>query len=126
MKTGKIYFKKCSSCKELLNIEMFNKDAKRKDGKQRYCRACRNKARREHDAKIKAKTGWIVYILPREHYAGISNNITRRISNHACNGKNVTDWFVYAEFDKPEKAIIVEAVLHLSGYKGCSFKPKDK
>lgn len=126
MKTGEIYFKQCSKCKQTLNINSFNKDAKRKDGRQRYCKECRNKARREHDAKIKAKTGWIVYILPEEHYAGLSNNINRRIANHSCNGKNTTNWFVYAEFDRPELAIIAEAFLHLQGYNGCALKNNNK
>jgi hypothetical protein len=126
MKTGEIYSKQCSSCKQVLSIDNFNKDSKRKDGKQRYCRQCRNKARREHDAKLKAKTGWIVYILPEEHYAGLSNNIHRRISNHACEGKNVTNWYVHGEFNEPELAIIAEALLHLQGYKGCSLKPKGR
>ncbi len=115
-------FKKCSGCYELKTIQSFNIDRKRKDGRQRYCRDCRNKSKREYDAKKKAETGWIVYILPEENYAGLSNSINRRIANHASSGKNVTGWFIHSEHIRPEHAIIAEALLHLEGYLGCAYK----
>ena len=121
MKTGEIYFKKCSSCKLTLSIDNFNKDSKRKDGKQRYCRECRNKKRREYSSKQRKK-GWDVYILPKENYAGLSNDVRHRIQNHKADGKNTEGWHIFANFDKPELAIIQEALLHLQGYKGCAFK----
>lgn len=116
--------KKCSKCSEVKDISEFNKDSKRKDNLQRYCRICRNQARREFDAKKKAETGWVVYILPEENYAGLSNNIYRRIANHASSGKNVAGWFVHSEHVRPEHAIISEALLHLDGYLGCLYKNK--
>jgi len=124
MKTGVTCFKKCSKCLENKTLQSFNIDRKRKDGRQRYCRECRNLARREHDAKKKAETGWIVYILPNENYAGLSNNISRRIANHASTGKNVAGWFIHSEHIRPEHAIIAEALLHLEGYSGCLYKNK--
>ena len=124
MKTGQSYFKNCSKCNLLKSIDDFNIDRQRKDGRQRYCRKCRNQSKREFDAKKKAETGWIVYILPEENYAGLSNNIYRRIANHASSGKNVTGWFVHSEHVRPEHAIISEALLHLDGYLGCLYKNK--
>jgi hypothetical protein len=114
----------CSKCNVLKPIEDFNIDRKRKSGRQRYCRVCRNQARREFDARKKAETGWIVYILPEENYAGLSNNVYKRIANHACDGKNVTNWFIHSEHIRPEHAIIAEALLHLDGYLGCTYKNK--
>lgn len=123
-KTGETYFKVCSKCKIQKPLIDFNKDKNRKDGKQRYCRNCRNEQKREWDKKKKEETKWVVYILPKENYAGISNNLYKRIANHASSGKIVTDWYIYDEFDKPELAIICEALLHLQGYNGCMYKNK--
>ena len=120
-KTGEIYFKICSKCKIEKPFDFFNNDKNRKDGKQRYCKECRNKQKREWNSKKKQETKWVVYILPEEHYAGISNNLYKRIANHAHSGKDVKNWYIYAEFDRPELAIIIEAILHLQGYKGCAY-----
>ena len=109
MKTGQSCFKSCSKCNILKSIEDFNIDRQRKDGRQRYCRECRNKSKREFDAKKKAETGWIVYILPEENYAGLSNNIYKltgeavssegSLGDHAREGKHgetaVLDFFCF-------------------------------
>lgn len=113
--------RQCSKCNQVKLHTEFNKDRKRKDGLQRYCRECRNQARREHSARQRAK-GWDVYILPEENYAGLSNNVKHRIHNHNADGKNTKGWYIHGNYDKPELAIIAEALLHLQGYEGCVYK----
>ncbi len=122
MKIGMTCSQECSRCKEVKSLDEFNRDKSRKDGRQRYCKTCRNASRREWNAKKKLATGWIVYVLPQENYAGISNNIERRIYNHRVAGKNTTHWYVYEDCKTPAEALMYEAKLHMEGYEGCTYK----
>ena len=112
--------KTCSKCKEEKDFSEFNRDKNRKDGRQRYCKECRNLAKREYHKKQVAK-GWDVYVLPEENYAGISSYVVKRISNHRDDGKNVDGWYIHSQHSRPEYAIIAEALLHLEGYDGCKY-----
>ena len=116
--------KECSKCNENKLLVEFNNDKNKKDGKQNYCKVCRNTYKKAYHTKKKSETGWIVYILPEENYAGISGRIDKRISNHSHGGKNTTNWYIHSEHERPEHAIIAEALLHLDGYKGCTYKKK--
>lgn len=111
----------CSGCKITKALTEFNKDKKRKDGRQRYCSECRNAARRKFNQDKKEASGWIVYVLPQENYAGVSNNIERRIYNHRSSGKNCANWYVYEECKTPAEALMYEAKLHMEGYSGCRY-----
>lgn len=62
---------------------------------------------------------WIVYILPKEHYAGKTNCPEIRMSVHRCRFKrDTTGWYEVARFENEKDALAYEAQLHAQGYKG--------
>ena len=116
--------KKCSKCGIEKSAQDFNRDKNRKDGLQRYCKPCRNQAKREYHLK-QVEKGWDVYILPEENYAGLSSYAVKRISNHRDNGMNTDGWYIYSTHKTPEEAIIAEATLHLKGFRGCKYRKEE-
>lgn len=47
--------KTCSKCKKTFELSEFNKDCKRKDGKQTSCRTCKNQYIRQYRSKNRAR-----------------------------------------------------------------------
>lgn len=77
-----------------------------------------SKAAHKHFTSVKLPY-WIVYILPVEHYAGVTNCPYKRMSVHKCRQKrDTTGWYEVARFDTEKEALVYEAQLHAQGYKG--------
>ena len=64
---------------------------------------------------------WNVYILPHEHYCGISSALSERLSQHRTERlgkKNTDDWYIVAGTETKSEALQIEASYHKLGYKG--------
>ena len=81
---------------------------------------------REYDRRYyreRLKGRWKVYLVVSKRYVGItSTTIKKRMYAH----KRDHGWTdekikVLASFKRPEPAIILEALLHWFGYKGCEY-----
>lgn len=84
----------------------------------------KGKTRREYDRqyyrKKRAEGKWTVYKL-KDGYVGISKYVERRMKEHRNQGNDTEGYKVIAKFKRPEPAIIVEAIYHWMGYKGCAY-----
>ena len=64
-----------------------------------------------------------VYYLPLEHYAGVTNKLSQRMSSHRRYGLDPTGYkILFATKDRLE-AHVVEAELHLMGINGHNDMP---
>ena len=78
-----------------------------------------NEWRKEWRAIQKAKyPGYSVYYLPEEHYVGMSESVTTRMTKHKHLGRIVEGMEILASFDSPIRAHLFETTLHLMGYRG--------
>jgi hypothetical protein len=65
--------------------------------------------------------GYAIYILPDEHYIGMTKNVYNRIIKHKHKGKNVDGWKVITCFKDPMEAHLYETKLHMMGFNGFRF-----
>lgn len=72
-------------------------------------------------AKADEIPGYAVYVLPEEHYVGMTKNVYNRICKHKHKGKNVDGWKVLTCFEDPVEAHIYETQLHWMGFNGFRF-----
>ena len=63
---------------------------------------------------------WVVYKLT-DNYVGITKYLRVRMNEHKKQGNPVENYKVLWKFNRPEPAIIVEAIYHWLGYKGCKY-----
>lgn len=123
----KVIKKECSCCRKSFNLneEFYSKKAS-KDGKDNYCKTCRNA--KSNDKRKEHITGdYFVYVLPNENpisskgYCGQTKNLNHRMRNHKYTGKNVDGWKVLKTFNNRADAIAYELEMHTSqGYAGNS------
>jgi predicted GIY-YIG superfamily endonuclease len=82
----------------------------------------RNKAKRISKAKedhVNSKHKPLVYLLTKENYVGVTENIKYRLRYHKNNmSRNIDDFRILAEFETREQAIELEEFLHELGYSG--------
>jgi len=82
----------------------------------------KNETSREYQRKRgEDYAGYSVYILPEEHYVGMTKNVYSRMLKHKHKGKNTEGWILKASFDNPIEAHIYETQLHLMGFFGFRF-----
>lgn len=65
--------------------------------------------------------GYAVYLLPEEHYIGMTKNVYNRIIKHKHRGKNTDGWRVLTCFEDPMEAHLYETQLHMMGFNGFRF-----
>ena len=115
--------KSCTVCGEDKPLEDYYYTHKKNRPNGYYwgeCKAC-TYVRTTKNKKARRNYDWDVYLIPFENYVGISSNVTERISTHKRSGKDVSNWIVINTFDNVYDAIVLEALLHKSGYKGCQY-----
>jgi len=61
-----------------------------------------------------------VYLLPKENYVGMTEQIKARMHNHKYYGNDTTDYKVLHTFNSKKEALKKEAEYHEMGYKGKS------
>ena len=59
-----------------------------------------------------------VYLLVKENYVGVTENLDNRMRFHKHNGKDTSEVRILGEFDSRSDALEVEALIHDLGYKG--------
>ncbi len=119
---------KCKECSKIKAIAWQNKNPDRKKENQNRWYHNNSGKRKEYMSKASHKhflsvrlPYWIVYILPNEHYAGVTNCPYKRMSVHKCRQKrDTTGWYEVARFNTEEEALAYEAQLHAQGYKGAN------
>ena len=108
----------CRICKQDKLLTEFHFNNKKHKSYKTYCKDCGRKARREYRKKLKDGK-WYVYLLPEEHYVGITNCIKERMRSH----KKITDGYeIIGSYETPAHALMVEAYYHTKGYYGCKYE----
>ena len=82
-----------------------------------------NKAYRKWYAKQKHK--WTVYKLD-DGTVGISQSLKKRMQRYKYEKGYTGGHKILWKFNRPEPAIIVEALYHWMGYKGCAYAKESK
>lgn len=89
--------------------------------------AKRYKANKEkRDAQIKANYKsheppyYVIYLLPKNGYVGVTKNPKKRIRNHKALGRDITDWRVLHRIEDREMAYRQEDFYHNIGFEGGS------
>ena len=72
-------------------------------------------------SKAEEYPGYAVYILPKEHYVGMTKNVYNRMIKHKHKGKNIDDWRLIKCFQNPVEAHLLETKFHLMGFNGFRF-----
>jgi len=68
-----------------------------------------------------------VYLLPRENYVGMTNNLYYRLSTHKCKHKrNIEGAKVLGKYKTKKEALYIEAMYHDNGYNGRHPNDKNK
>lgn len=81
----------------------------------------RETAKAFQEKKAAEYPGYAIYLLPEEHYVGMSKNVYNRMLKHKHRGKNTDGWKVITCFEDPMEAHIYETKLHMMGFKGFRF-----
>ena len=89
-----IQTKKCSTCKQIKEIDKFCKAKNRKDGYHNQCKICKNKSHRQYKRTIKGK------LVQKRYY-----NSTKGKATH-------TKYKIKYHADYPERDKAVSAVNH--------------
>tara|TARA_R110000744_G_scaffold233453_1_gene351422 strand:+ start:728 stop:1138 length:411 start_codon:yes stop_codon:yes gene_type:complete len=120
--------KECIKCNKSFNLEdgFYNTKAN-KDGKDTYCKTCRNAIAASQ--RVNHITGrYYVYALPNENgisnkgYCGQTKNLNHRMRNHKYTGKNTNGWAVLKKFSTRREAVAYELEMHTNqGYAGNSI-----
>lgn len=63
--------KKCSRCKKDKDLNLFNKNSSRKDGKQHMCKSCESEYGQENIKRIKNRRRERIYGISPEEYENI-------------------------------------------------------
>ena len=123
--------KECIKCKTTKPHSEFNKRKDSKDGFRNECSVCLNERiknnyhnniedilkRRKELHKLK-KHKPLVYLLKRESYVGVTENIKKRMNRHSSSGRFVDDVVILKEFNSRPEALELEEFLHDLGYIG--------
>ncbi len=138
--------KECTNCKESKDLTLFSKRSASLDGLSPICKVCKSSKTKKHyshnrdaiisrvNARTEAKRESInaykqelykstkhkpiVYLLTKENYVGVTENIKHRLSSHKHKSNRDTSYRVLAELNNREDALELEALLHTIGYNG--------
>ena len=66
----------------------------------------------------KAEGYYSVYLLPKEHYVGQTDNTWKRMCEHRHVGNDTTDYQILHKCTTREEALRLERSYHEKGYKG--------
>jgi hypothetical protein len=131
--------KQCTKCLIEKEVSEFGKHSITKDGLRHQCKACNKKYFQDNSERIKQyqkenaarileyhkqwrgslKDGYHhVYILPIEHYAGITDCIPLRMNVHKHAGNNTDNHYIVGSYANREDARAHESRLHVEGYNG--------
>ena len=119
--------KTCNRCKENKSLDDFHKNPSSVDGKATKCKVCRNEHNRANRCPVKAKqwresqkdSFYTLYYLPREHYVGVTNYPSKRMTNHRCNGKDTEGYRSLYTFKTKREALDLELKFHKElGFRG--------
>jgi len=110
--------KKCTNCLIEKDILHFHK---LKNGYYKSnCKECRSKSAKEYKDSKKDGTYYLYYI-PEEHYVGITNYLSARMSKHKHYNKLTEGFEIICAFKSQKQAHLYETLLHCMGYNG--FRP---
>ena len=102
----------------------------RKEYKKEYYKSNKEHIKAKTRANVlKGKTSkTILYLLPKENYVGITNNLKVRLSNQrVINKRDTTDYRILAELDNRADALELENLIHSLGYNGaCEWNTNRK
>ena len=126
--------------KERIKAKNDSNKEEKKEYNKKYNEANKEKlaAKREGEKEKKAaydkeyrgaqKDGlYTVYYLKEEHYAGMTSNLTYRLSYHkSVHNRHIEDVEVIGKYKTKEEALRVEAALHSMGYLGRHPKAKQQ
>lgn len=111
---------KCSKCKEQKPRSSFHADNRSgQRGVQRYCKECKKK--KDRNGTDNDAGAFSVYMLPKEHYVGMTRNVTKRMQKHRKRGRDTEGNKVLFTTKKAKLAHIVESFYHLVGYNGFRY-----
>jgi len=96
-----------SACKQCKYEQGYDKTLLRnKQYKKKYYKECKSH-------------GFFVYLLPKEHYVGQTENIKYRIWDHKSkHNRDTTDYKILHKCTTREEAMRLERSYHEKGYKG--------
>tara|TARA_R110000744_G_scaffold80050_1_gene157122 strand:+ start:46 stop:489 length:444 start_codon:yes stop_codon:yes gene_type:complete len=138
--------KECTNCKESKDLTLFSKRLASSDGLAPICKVCKCiKAKKHYShnreaiiSRVNARTDVkresinvykqelynstkhkpIVYLLTKENYVGVTENLKHRLSSHKHKSNRDISHRVLAELSNREDALELEALLHSIGYNG--------
>lgn len=86
-----------------------------------YCSIHCKQQQWKNNRRAKERNGLTyVYYLPEEHYIGMSNQMSYRMSRHRAQGKITDGMEVIAGFERRVDAAWLEVLFHQRGYNGFS------
>ena len=78
------------------------------------------------DNKDNLKHEPLVYLLVKENYVGVTENLRRRLNQHTNrHGRDISEVIILKSFNNKSDALELERALHNEGYKG-GYKHKNK
>lgn len=111
---------KCSKCRESKPRSEFHADNRNgKKGVQRYCKLCKKK--KDRNGTDNEAGSFSVYMLPKEHYVGMTRNVTKRLQKHKRRGRDVSNFKIIFTTKKARLAHMVESLYHLIGFDGFRY-----
>ena len=117
--------KTCNNCNIEKPYSEYQKDKNATDGYQYKCKQCQREYRINNRSyfinyhQSRTLPYWIVYLLPKHNYIGITNKPHYRMLNHKNNfNRDTSGWVELHRFDTREEALAKEAEYHLAGYNG--------
>lgn len=109
---------KCSRCQKHKTKDQFHKDnTSRPREVQRYCKQCKKKI--DSDGKYGGK--YVVYMLPRENYVGMTKNVSKRMQKHRKEGRVTSFKRILFTTRSAKLAHLVELVFHMFGFNGFRY-----
>jgi hypothetical protein len=84
-----------------------------------------NKERHKEIYESNKLDHYVVYLLPKENYVGITNQPKERMYRHNSKGKDTDNWIVLETAINKKEALVLERLYHKQGYLGTNTgKPK--
>ena len=108
------YHKKNKEAKRIYDAE--RKKNRTPEQKEAF-RIRNNEQKRKSRAKFKTPY-WVVYILPKENYVGMTQNFNDRLIGHKSVGRDITDARILHEIETEEMARRQENLYHNIGFEG--------
>ena len=117
MKIKKLTPEQRSESKRIYNAEYRKKNKdKIKINNAEYYEKNKEARKKQHQSKI--KDHYMVYILPKANYVGITRNFEHRLIDHKSLGRDVTDARILHEIENEEDARRMEDMYHAINFEG--------